>query len=80
MGTKAAHTQADKSAIKRVYTGRTPIPTHNYDGNESPLEVLYRAASVARRGLKPTNLARSLPGGVSVGSVLVEAGIIEQAE
>ncbi len=77
MGTASAHpiSAEDKARIKAVYLPPKATPTHNGDGLESPLEVLYRAASVARQGRTPTNLRRQLPGGVTVGAILRRAGI-----
>jgi hypothetical protein len=77
MGRQAHISSETKSRIKAVYPIRRGIATHNRDGKESPLEVLYRAAGVVERGGKaPLNAARKLPGGKTVGEILTEAGIL----
>ncbi len=68
--------QNTKESIRQVYShARRSVLTHNRDGHESPLEVLYRAASVVQAGGVPTNLKRRLPGGQTVGDILKAAGI-----
>jgi len=69
-------TPEEKTRIKAVYqTPKKFTRTHN-GFNESPYEVLYRAASVAKEGRKPINLDRKLPGGVTIGAILQAAGFI----
>lgn len=54
------------------------VATHNLDGRESALEVLYRAAGSVYKGNRhPLNENRTLPGGVTVGEVLRAAGILQ---
>lgn len=70
-------TEEEKNRIKNVYKSPKKFtPTHNRLWNESPYEVLYRAASVAKEGRIPINFHRKLPGDVTIGQILENAGFI----
>lgn len=73
-------TSATKTAIRTAMGAdlRRRTSTHN-GGQQQAVNVVYRAADVAARGLRPTNLDRRLPGGRTVGEILSAAGIVVPA-
>lgn len=72
---------ATKKAVRSAYialVGPVTLPVGSEQGRrrQRKLSALYRAASVAQRGMTPVNIGMALAAGVTIGDVLSAAGVI----